>query len=122
MLSPGRWRNMDVAIKVILHQDTALAVEPDDTNLLEAGHHKIKAMARKLVVKEAAVCSSMSHPNVVATYHFEVMRASHLQHHPGLRITDKSGEEAFKVYLIQVSTYVSCSMRYEVYLKSASDG
>ena len=76
---------MDVAIKIMLFQNT-----PED-------------IARQLVLREAAVCCSMSHPNVVATYHFEVLKASTFHTTPsGMEITDESGEGAFKLYLIQV--------------------
>ena len=76
---------MDVAIKIMLFQNT-----PED-------------IARQLVLREAAVCCSMSHPNVVATYHFEVLKASAFHTTPsGMEIMDESGERAFKLYLIQV--------------------
>ena len=56
-----------------------------------------------MVLREAAVCCSMAHPNVVATYHFEVMRAAGFHTAPsGLSISDQSGSRAFKLYLIQV--------------------
>ena len=85
VLLPGKWCHMDVAIKIMLFQNT-----PED-------------IARQLVLREAAVCCSMSHPNVVATYHFEVLKASAFHTTPsGMEITDESGERAFKLYLIQV--------------------
>ena len=60
-------------------------------------------MARQLVLREAAVCCSMCHPNVVTTYHYEVLKASAFHHTPtGLRISDQSGAGTFKLYLIQV--------------------
>ena len=68
------------------------------------------ARIRQMVLREAAVCCSMSHPNVVATYHYEVLRASAFHDAPsGLNITDKSGSGAFKLYLIQVlRSYWGC--------------
>ena len=76
---------MDVAIKIMLFQNT-----PED-------------MTRQVVLREAAVCCSLSHPNVVATYHFEVLKASAFHATPsGMEIKDESGERAFKLYLIQV--------------------
>ena len=32
---------------------------------------------RQLVLREAAVCCSLSHPNVVATYHYEMAQVGH---------------------------------------------
>ena len=77
---------MDVAIKIMLFQNT-----PED-------------IARQLVLREAAVCCSMSHPNVVATYHFEVLQADAFYNAPsGLTIDEgQCGSGAFKLYLIQV--------------------
>ena len=52
----------------------------------------------------------MSHPNVVATYQYEVLQASGYCGAPsGLSITDHSGERAFKLYLIQVGV-ATCSL------------
>ena len=66
------------------------------------GHAGVAGI-RQMVLREAAVCCSMSHPNVVATYHYEVMQAAAFHGAPsGLSITDKSGSSAFKLYLIQV--------------------
>ena len=92
----GRWKNMDVAVKVMLFQNMTLAA----TN--SAAEVKLQ-LARKLVLQEAALCCSMSHPNVVATYNYDVLVASAMHDTPsGLHITDKSGEGTFKLYLIQV--------------------
>ena len=56
-----------------------------------------------MVLREAAVCCSMAHPNVVATYAYEVLRAAGFHTAPsGLSINDQSGSRAFKLYLIQV--------------------
>ena len=93
----GRWKNMDVAVKIMLFQNTTLASAQNS-----AADVKVQ-LARKLVLQEAALCCSMSHPNVVATYNYDVLVASAMHDTPsGLHITDKSGEGAFKLYLIQV--------------------
>ena len=94
------WSNMDVAVKIMLFQNTAAL-----DRVLDVALEKALEKARQLVLREAAVCCSMSHPNVVATYHFEVLQASTFHDTPtGLRIMDKSGEKAFKLYLVQVGT------------------
>ena len=90
---------MDVAVKVMLFQNTpkpgAKKKEQEDGPRHECDRH--------VVLREVAVCSSVSHPNVVATYHYEVLQASSFHAPPsGLDINDQSGEEAFKLYLIQV--------------------
>ena len=94
---------MDVAIKIMLFQNSpqhapAPQGDADDPNKGGRKH----ADTRQLVLREAAVCCSLSHPNVVATYHFEVMEATAFRHSMDLCITDKSGERAYKIYLIQV--------------------
>ena len=79
---------MEVAVKIMMFQKSQAA-------------DRGKEEARKLVLREAAICCSLSHPNVVATYHYEVMQASAFHLAPsGLRITDKSDEGDFKLYLI----------------------
>ena len=93
---------MEVAVKIMLFQNTAalMAAASKDLGVKKGGKED---MARQLVLREAAVCCSVSHPNVVATYYYEVLQASAFHHTPsGLEITDHSGVEAFKLYLIQV--------------------
>ena len=104
---------MDVAIKIMLFQNSPQQApvphgdvdgpnKGDADDDLNKGDSKLTD-TRQLVLREAAVCCSMSHPNVVATYHFEVLKASAFYESPsGLTITDKSGEGDFKLYLIQV--------------------
>ena len=96
------WSNMDVAVKIMLFQNTAALMAAASKDMGVPKDSK-EDMARQLVIREAAVCCSVSHPNVVATYHFEVLQAAAFHDSPsGLNITDKSGEAAFKLYLIQV--------------------
>ena len=84
---------MDVAVKIMLFQNSTQA-----------------DVTRQLVLREAAVSCSLSHPNLVATYHYEVLQATGFNQSPsGLSISDKSGEGAFKLYLIQV-----CGVRVSV--------
>ena len=108
----GRWRNMDVAIKIMLFQNTPQRVPAPHGYADEPCKGASKQMdTRQLVLREAAVCCSMSHPNVVATYHYEVVEATAFKTPMGLSITDQSGERAYKVYLIQVGSgqwSVSC--------------
>ena len=101
---------MDVAVKIVLFQNTAALTAAASKDLQAKRQKKGRKeevakeeMARQLVVREAAVCCSVSHPNVVATYHYEVLQAAAFHDSPsGLSITDKSGEKSFKLYLIQV--------------------
>ena len=86
---------MDVAVKVMLFQNT------DKVTKGKADGHKL--CIKQKVLHEAAMCCSMSHPNVVATYNYKVLQASAFHQCPsGLNITDKSDSKAFKLYLIQV--------------------
>ena len=103
---------MDVAIKIMLFQNTPQRVPAPHGYADEPCKGASKQMdTRQLVLREAAVCCSMSHPNVVATYHYEVVEATAFKTPMGLSITDQSGERAYKVYLIQVGSgqwSVSC--------------
>ena len=103
---------MDVAIKIMLFQNSPQQApvphgdvdgpnKGDADDDLNKGDSKLTD-TRQLVLREAAVCCSMSHPNVVATYHYEIVEATAFKTPTGLSITDKSGESAYKVYLIQV--------------------
>ena len=95
----GRWCNMDVAVKTLLFQDVPTHVATKDDEEVR----NIGLCNREVAVHEAAVCCSMSHPNVVATYHYEVLHARSFRKAPsGLSIVDRSGSKAFKLYLIQV--------------------
>ena len=61
-------------------------------------------------LREAAVCCSMSHPNVVATYHHEVVQVqSWASCSSSLTIADQHNGD-YKLYLIQVTKQrlVSC--------------
>ena len=53
----GRWRNMDVAVKTVL---------------FPFEHGSSSAAAKQRVILEAGVSCSASHPNVVATYHYDI--------------------------------------------------
>ena len=101
---PGHWANMDVAVKIMLFQNSTQRVSaPHDAAEDLKNSARKRLDTRQLVLREAAVCCTMSHPNVVATYHYEVLQATAFRDTPsGLSITDKPGEEAFKLYLIQV--------------------
>ena len=110
---------MDVAVKIILFQNTpgsgistphhqgpprgCVDGEPKAGAHQRRGSSQQEDPSRQKVLREAAVCCSMSHPNVVATYHYEVLQAAAFHSSPsGLSITDKSGERAFQLYLMQV--------------------
>ena len=97
---------MHVAIKIMLFQHTtaaAAAAASAATSAAAAAAAAKGQLARKVVLQEAALCCSMSHPNVVATYDYDVLIASAMHDTPsGLHITDQSGDESFKLYLIQV--------------------
>ena len=91
---------MSVAVKVMLFQNTP-ATAP-----LVIGSRLPRVCDRQQVLLEAAVCCSMAHPNVVATYHYEVLQATLFQQAPsGISISDQSGSGAYKLYLIQVRTH-----------------
>ena len=99
---------MPVAVKVMLFQNTAKHIMSSESDVVSqrlkggAGGDRVLE-TRQLVLREAAVCCSVCHPNVVATYRYEVLQASTFHDtSSGLMIDDISGERSFKLYLIQV--------------------
>ena len=101
---------MDVAVKTMMFQQrqrlSASGYSKEErASLLRECQEDQENKKRQMVLREAAMCCSMSHPNVVATYHYEVLQASAFCQAPsGLRITDKSNEGDFKLFLIQART------------------
>jgi hypothetical protein len=63
-LPAGKWRGLEVAIKVVSFKNT----EDDDE-----GSADTAAQQKKRAVMEAAVCASIVHDNVVATYAHEIV-------------------------------------------------
>jgi hypothetical protein len=57
----GTWRNLPVAVKTVVFQDTACGGEK----------------AQKRAITEAAITSSVSHPNVVATLSYDLQPLQH---------------------------------------------
>ena len=85
----GRWRGLDVAVKTVLFQDRSLvdalaaevaAYEGEEDEFEAGGGAEGDGgdavgnweRARHQALREAAVCSSISHPCVVATYHVDI--------------------------------------------------
>ena len=97
---------MSVAVKVMLFQNMPAAASMGVGHGPGVGSHLPPVCDRQQVLLEAAVCCSISHPNVVATYHYEVLHAATFQQAPsGISILDQSGSGAYKLYLIQVRTH-----------------
>ncbi|GFH10152.1 protein kinase domain-containing protein [Haematococcus lacustris] len=107
----GLWRNLEVAVKTVLFQDKAtngqsaaachISPAADDagdlaTSALAQQHSQARA------VLEAAVTSSIAHPNVVATYHYDIIpvRATEGAGLRGLNITH-AAQVDWKLYLVQ---------------------
>ena len=96
-----------MAVKIMLFQNSnTLNSGPPRVSLIptaSADKHVINVGDRQQILREAALCCSMSHPNVVATYHYEVTQAKGFHSSPsGLSISDRSGLGTYKLYLIQV--------------------
>ena len=63
--------------------------------------------AKKQVLLEAAVCHSVCHPNVVATYHYDILAVEASKPVTGrsgltLHMTDNSKLGEFKMVIVQV--------------------
>eukprot|EP00798_Chlamydomonas_sp_ICE-L_P025912 gene25912-11588_t len=85
----GRWRNQDVAVKTLLFSD----------------HGDQNTGSQQRAVMEAAVCSSVVHPNVVCTYHYDitpVQTAGDRGHLSSMQIVEeKRNPIDWKMYLVQ---------------------
>ena len=60
---------MDVAVKVLLFQSEPLAAS---VMVDRRRNCAVKVCNRNTVLREAAMCCCMCHPNVVATYNYKV--------------------------------------------------
>jgi len=88
----GRWRNLEVAVKTVLFSDR-LGVKD-----------KQSAQPQQRAILEAAVCTSVMHPNVVITYHYDitsVTKGSGTKGLNGMTIDDSCGTTDWKLYLVQ---------------------
>ncbi|GAX73134.1 hypothetical protein CEUSTIGMA_g587.t1 [Chlamydomonas eustigma] len=83
----GKWKNLDVAVKTVLFSNKSGQKDAPD----------------KRAVMEAAVCTSIVHPNVVATYHYDIkaVRAEQQQDAGSIVIEDDVQESDWKLYLVQ---------------------
>jgi hypothetical protein len=101
VLHAGEWRGLEVAIKTVLFQsgvdsspiNPALAAKHGRSAHSPAQH----APSEAEIASEAAIATNMMHPNIVATYSYDIMKVS------GGKTPVDTGELAvYKLYLIQV--------------------
>ena len=72
----GSWKQMEVAVKKVLFQNADVAAVAAGVDVLKEGG---KMDRRQMALREAAVSCSVTHPNVVATYHYEVWHTRKLR-------------------------------------------
>ena len=77
----GMWRNLEVAVKIVVFAQFGPGGVEND----------------KRAITEAAVCMSVVHPNVTATYHYDIR----------LEKTDKHEKEEWKLTLVQELCHAS---------------
>jgi len=77
----GSWRNLEVAVKTVMFS------EPQGSEINEPLAQRVQQRA----IMEAAVCTSVMHPNVVATYHYDLT--------PSGEVNGQACE--WKLYLVQ---------------------
>eukprot|EP00798_Chlamydomonas_sp_ICE-L_P031134 gene31134-6273_t len=89
----GRWRNLEVAVKTVLFSESVqtkgrATAQPHQRAILEAAVCSTVIHPNVVITYhyEAAVCSTVIHPNVVTTYHYEAAVCSTVIH-PNLVIT-----------------------------------
>jgi serine/threonine protein kinase len=93
----GVWRGMDVALKTV--------IVPGGSG---AGLHTLER-----VIQEAAICTSLSHPNIVATYHFDIKQMTARddeQQQQRLAVQHGAGSGTgtdYKLFLVQELCYMS---------------
>jgi serine/threonine protein kinase len=100
----GSWKGLGVAVKTVVFsggQHEAAARALDSTG------RSVRQMPYDRAVSEAAICKSINHRNVVATYHWDVKRVKPMQE-PGqwLEVDSSNAGESlevadYKLYLIQ---------------------
>ena len=90
----GRWRNLDVAVKTVLFTNK----------------QGLKDAPEQRAITEAAVCSSVVHCNVVATYHYDI-RAVQTVEEGTLQIDDGGHPTDWKLYLVQVGNESTLTMQ-----------
>ena len=83
----GSWRGLEVAVKMVLFSN-----QQGGANAPE-----------KRAVMEAAVSSSVVHPNVVATYHYDIKQVRAVAATKGsIQIEESASPSDWKLYLVQV--------------------
>ena len=83
----GSWRGLEVAVKMVLFSN-----QQGGANAPE-----------KRAVMEAAVSSSVVHPNVVATYHYDIKQVRAVAAAEGsIQIEESASPSDWKLYLVQV--------------------
>ena len=123
----GRWRNLDVAVKVgslpaggqgyapfpcmkQIHHiacpnagDHNHVLAPlDAQTVLFTNKQGLKDAPEQRAITEAAVCSSVVHPNVVSTYHYDIRAVQTIEQEGTLQIDDDGQPTDWKLYLVQV--------------------
>ena len=83
--------------------------------------------AKKQVLLEAAVCHSVCHPNVVATYHYDILAVEASKPVTGrsgltLHMTDNSKLGEFKMVIVQVGQGLCPGLRSRAYVQSLCPG
>eukprot|EP00798_Chlamydomonas_sp_ICE-L_P005356 gene5356-5573_t len=95
----GRWLNLDVAVKTVLFSDKR-RVKVDADGRIPAGSQEMRA------VTEAAVCTSVVHPNVVSTYHYDIKMVQIAEDDPqtegGFVVQDQCPQTDWKLFLVQL--------------------
>eukprot|EP00195_Chlamydomonas_chlamydogama_P016146 CAMPEP_0202891888 /NCGR_PEP_ID=MMETSP1392-20130828/1814_1 /ASSEMBLY_ACC=CAM_ASM_000868 /TAXON_ID=225041 /ORGANISM="Chlamydomonas chlamydogama, Strain SAG 11-48b" /LENGTH=1173 /DNA_ID=CAMNT_0049575753 /DNA_START=288 /DNA_END=3809 /DNA_ORIENTATION=+ len=87
----GKWRNLDVAVKTVLFTEK------------HTGKHDAP---QQRAVMEAAVSSSVVHPNVVCTYHCDIKAVRTVPSSGSIRIDDEQPTD-WKLYLVQELCHAS---------------
>ncbi|KAJ9519979.1 hypothetical protein QJQ45_014707 [Haematococcus lacustris] len=99
----GKWRGLEVAVKTVLFTDHA----KDSKVRGQRGAPQQRA------ILEAAVCTSVTHNNVVATYHYDITAVNkggrETRGIGGMTIDDSQAATDWKLYLVQ--EYCSASLQ-----------
>jgi len=113
----GRWRNLDVAIKTVMFS------EAQDATGSGSGS-RVAAHPQQRAIMEAAVCTSVMHPNIVTTYHYDIVPVCagvELKGSNGTTINQGTTSD-WKLYLVQESCNASLqdAVRNQLLLHRAS--
>mmetsp|Transcript_8894 Transcript_8894/g.26992 ORF Transcript_8894/g.26992 Transcript_8894/m.26992 type:complete len:491 (-) Transcript_8894:807-2279(-) len=92
----GRWRGLEVAVKTVVFSENNGAGMSTHT-----AKARVAAQPQQRAVMEAAVCTSVMHPNVVATYHYDIVAVQDNKEGGATAVAAARPATDWKLFLVQ---------------------